>query len=141
MNFFGVGLPEMIIIFVVALLIFGPKKLPEISRQLAKAVKGVQEASKEFEAALKRESEALESEPAKAKLQKGKPLTEAVAEGYPDTTEAPETETIEATAAPSETSPEVAQDAEPSEVTETATATADPSPTPPDVDKESVTQA
>lgn len=60
MNIFGVGLPEMAIIFVVALLIFGPKKLPEIGRSLGKAIKGVQQASQEFQDELKKEAEAIE---------------------------------------------------------------------------------
>jgi sec-independent protein translocase protein TatA len=60
MNFFGIGLPEMILIFVVALLIFGPKKLPEIGRSLGKAMRSFQDASKEFESEFKREAEQLE---------------------------------------------------------------------------------
>lgn len=35
---FDIGIQELIIIFVVALLVFGPKKLPEISRTLGKWV-------------------------------------------------------------------------------------------------------
>ena len=49
MNIFGIGLPEMGLILVIALLVFGPKKLPEIGRSLGKALKGFQEASREFE--------------------------------------------------------------------------------------------
>ncbi|HEY9616395.1 MAG TPA: TatA/E family twin arginine-targeting protein translocase [Microcoleaceae cyanobacterium] len=60
MNVFGIGLPEMMLILVVALLVFGPKKLPEIGRSLGKALRGFQEASKEFEAEFKREAEHLE---------------------------------------------------------------------------------
>ena len=60
MNVFGVGLPEMAVIMVVALLIFGPKKLPEIGRSVGKAVRSFQEASKEFEAEFKREAEQIE---------------------------------------------------------------------------------
>jgi sec-independent protein translocase protein TatA len=60
MNFFGIGLPEMAVIFVVALLVFGPKKLPEIGRSLGKALRGFQEASSEFQSELKREASQIE---------------------------------------------------------------------------------
>lgn len=60
MNVFGIGLPEMALIMVIALLVFGPKKLPEIGRSLGKAIRGFQDASKEFETEFKREAEHLE---------------------------------------------------------------------------------
>ncbi|MGC6482521.1 MAG: TatA/E family twin arginine-targeting protein translocase [Synechococcus sp.] len=49
MNVFGIGLPEMAVIGAVALLVFGPKRLPELGRTLGKTLKGFQAASKEFE--------------------------------------------------------------------------------------------
>ena len=61
MNIFGIGLPEMGLILVIALLVFGPKKLPEIGRSLGKALRGFQEASKEFENEFKREAQQLET--------------------------------------------------------------------------------
>jgi sec-independent protein translocase protein TatA len=61
MNVFGIGLPEMVLILVVALLVFGPKKLPEIGKSLGKALKGFQDASKEFENEFKRQAEILET--------------------------------------------------------------------------------
>ena len=73
MNIFGVGLPEMALIMVLALLVFGPKKLPEIGRSLGKAIRGFQAASKEFEIEFKREAERIEktvTEPMKASLEK-----------------------------------------------------------------------
>lgn len=68
MNVFGMGLPEIGLIMVLALLIFGPKKLPEIGRSMGKAIRGFQEASKEFEAEFKREAEQLEK-PAKEPME------------------------------------------------------------------------
>lgn len=69
MNIFGIGLPEMAVIMVLALLIFGPKKLPEIGRSMGKAIRGFQEASSEFESEFKREAEQIQqaaSAPAKS---------------------------------------------------------------------------
>lgn len=60
MNVFGIGLPEMALILVIALLVFGPKKLPEIGRSLGKAIRGFQEASREFETEFKREAQQIE---------------------------------------------------------------------------------
>ncbi|MEY3402525.1 MAG: hypothetical protein RLZZ86_2141, partial [Cyanobacteriota bacterium] len=54
MNIFGIGLPEMAVIMVVALLIFGPKKLPEIGRSLGKTIRSFQEASNDFQTEFKR---------------------------------------------------------------------------------------
>ena len=59
MNIFGIGLPEMAVIMVVALLIFGPKKLPEIGRSLGKTIRSFQEASNDFQTEFKRETEQL----------------------------------------------------------------------------------
>ena len=60
MNVFGIGLPEMAVIAIIALLVFGPKKLPEIGRSLGKSLRSFQEASKEFETELKKEAQKIE---------------------------------------------------------------------------------
>ena len=49
MNVFGVGLPEIAVIAGLALIVFGPKRLPQLGRTLGKTLKGIQSASTEFE--------------------------------------------------------------------------------------------
>ncbi len=49
MNIFGIGIPEIAVIVVLALLIFGPKRLPQLGKTIGKTLKGLQSASKEFE--------------------------------------------------------------------------------------------
>jgi sec-independent protein translocase protein TatA len=66
----------MALILVLALLVFGPKKLPEIGRSLGKAIKGFQDASKEFEEEFKKEAQQLEktiASPMKASLETDPP--------------------------------------------------------------------
>lgn len=75
MNIFGIGLPEMAVIFTIALLVFGPKKLPEIGRSMGKAIRGFQDASRDFESEFKRETKQLEE----AVATSSKPDTEKLA--------------------------------------------------------------
>ena len=49
MNIFGIGIPEIAVVVVLALLIFGPKRLPQLGKTIGKTLKGLQTASKEFE--------------------------------------------------------------------------------------------
>jgi len=58
----NLGMPEMIFIFLLALVIFGPKKLPELGRQLGKALGEFKKASNEFRNQLETEMMNIELE-------------------------------------------------------------------------------
>ena len=58
----NLGITEMIFLFVLGLLLFGPKKLPEIGRKLGKAMAEFKRASNEFQAQLNDEVRKLEIE-------------------------------------------------------------------------------
>ncbi len=45
---FGIGMPELLIIMAVALLVLGPKKLPEIARSLGRGMAEFRRASTEL---------------------------------------------------------------------------------------------
>ncbi len=44
----NVGLPELIIIFTIALIVFGPRKLPELGKSLGKSIAEFKKASNEL---------------------------------------------------------------------------------------------
>jgi sec-independent protein translocase protein TatA len=46
---FGIGMPELIVIFVVALVLFGPGKLPDVGKSLGEAIRGFKKAVNEPE--------------------------------------------------------------------------------------------
>ena len=51
----SIGMPELIIIFVIALIIFGPRKLPELGRSLGKSLAEFKRASNELRSTLEEE--------------------------------------------------------------------------------------
>src|SRR5258708_15545788 len=57
-----VGVQEMIVVFIVALVLFGPKKLPELGRTIGKAITEFRRASNDLKSTFDREMQNLERE-------------------------------------------------------------------------------
>ena len=55
--FGSIGMPELVIILVIALIIFGPRKLPELGKSLGKSINEFKKASTELQNTLEREIE------------------------------------------------------------------------------------
>jgi len=53
--FGSVGAPELILIFILALLVFGPRKLPELGRALGKGINEFRKATSELKTTLEKE--------------------------------------------------------------------------------------
>uniref|UniRef100_UPI004055D4C8 Sec-independent protein translocase protein TatB n=1 Tax=Candidatus Electronema sp. TaxID=2698783 RepID=UPI004055D4C8 len=58
---FGIGLPEMIVILVVALIVVGPDKLPDLARSLAKGVNELRGAMNQIKESLSEETQVISS--------------------------------------------------------------------------------
>jgi TatA/E family protein of Tat protein translocase len=69
---FGLGVPELIFILLLALLIFGPKKLPEIGRTLGKGMSEFRKASNELTRSLNAEL-ALDETPVPPQVRASRP--------------------------------------------------------------------
>jgi len=55
MDFFGIGLGEVLLILVVALIIWGPKRLPEIARTLGRTLYSQRKATNDFTSQITRD--------------------------------------------------------------------------------------
>src|SRR3954451_2454210 len=86
--FGSIGMPELIIIFVIALIIFGPRKLPELGRTLGKSLAEFKRATNELKSTLedeiRLEEQQLQRTEAKAAVQntaESAPVTATTAAG------------------------------------------------------------
>lgn len=59
---FDLGIQELVVIFVVALLVFGPKKLPEIGKSLGKGMLELRKAMEGVKEQIRAETEMIERE-------------------------------------------------------------------------------
>jgi sec-independent protein translocase protein TatB len=54
---FGIGMPEMILILAIALIVIGPKKLPDLARSLGRAMREFKKATNEFKESIQLDEE------------------------------------------------------------------------------------
>ena len=59
---FGLGIGEVLIILVIASLLFGPKQLPEVARQVGKAVKGFKDTAEDLRKSVEPELNMIQQE-------------------------------------------------------------------------------
>jgi sec-independent protein translocase protein TatA len=89
---FDIGLQELILIFVIALLVFGPKNLPQLGRSLGRAMREFRRASDEFRSTIETNLQinepdpvpSLAPEPATAEPPSGTSGTQALSESVLD---------------------------------------------------------
>ncbi|HEX7795244.1 MAG TPA: twin-arginine translocase TatA/TatE family subunit [Vicinamibacterales bacterium] len=81
--FGSIGMPELIVIFVIALVVFGPRRLPEIGHSLGKAIAEFKRATNELQRTLEEEVRADE---ARSRAAAATPVDSAASPSHPDTT-------------------------------------------------------
>jgi sec-independent protein translocase protein TatA len=60
---FDIGLQELVVIFVIALIVFGPKNLPQLGRSLGRAMREFRRASDEFRSTIETNLQIHETDP------------------------------------------------------------------------------
>ncbi len=87
---FGIGMPELLLILVLALIVLGPKKLPELARALGKGMAEFRRATDELKEEFKQMEHEIDSSP--EATVKDDPLLEKPSETHPQPNPLPPTE-------------------------------------------------
>lgn len=69
---FGIGMPELMIIMVIALIVIGPQKLPELARSLGKGLAEFKKATDDFKQSVDTDGSGAEEKERLAKLEQVK---------------------------------------------------------------------
>lgn len=109
---FNVGPLELVIVLIIALLVIGPKRLPEMGNSIGKTIREFRNASSDVQDAVSLEADA---KPATQQMAAAPPAAPAAAPTTP--AEAPAPEPAAAGPAAEETSPAPADSAEPTSTT------------------------
>ena len=88
--FGSLGMPELIVIFVIALIIFGPRKLPELGRSLGRSLSEFKRASNELKSTLEEEIRIEEQQHQRAEATRAAQAPVAVPSTVEQTTSGPE---------------------------------------------------
>jgi sec-independent protein translocase protein TatA len=75
---FGIGMPELIVILVIALIVIGPQKLPDLARSLGKGLAEFKRATEDFKQSVENEVKVADDQERLAKEVAAKEATEAV---------------------------------------------------------------
>jgi sec-independent protein translocase protein TatA len=82
--FGSVGPSELILIFIIALLVFGPKKLPEIGKSVGKALREFKKASEEIKGRIEEEIQASELKDLHKDVKSGLDTLQSGVRGFQD---------------------------------------------------------
>jgi len=87
--FGSIGMPELIIILVIALIIFGPRKLPELGKSLGRSLNEFKKASQDLQNTLEQEIKVEEQKETQARqkpVESAQPASDTIETPAPDQT-------------------------------------------------------
>ena len=79
--FGSLGMPELIVIFIIALIVFGPRKLPELGRSLGRGIAEFKKATNELQSSLEDEIRLEEQRSARDGSQRAGPASPTAPHG------------------------------------------------------------
>jgi Tat protein translocase TatB subunit len=99
---FGIGMPELLVIFVVALIVLGPKRLPDVAKALGKGLAEFRKATSDLTDELRNAQSMIEREATKAERAARQPAAQKAAESPRPAPGEPVAQTAAPSGAPAE---------------------------------------